>query len=387
MIRRISSAGLVLVVILAAASVPAAVAQTQSETVGYLDNLDSYYERQDLENLKLARNAIRSELDTTVALRFQSYYYSTEIEYLLALEDLKLKPRDPERLSQLKTLLLQLYSRYLDAYYKVEPADIKNSNIPGNTAFLIKDIMMAAEFVPNANSFIPIVDNVIRRADRDDMYNRDNSFIASVKDMIQLEYPNLFGTANMVKAVWLNDKFLQADEDSEEKEQLRQLVSHHASIAADTVSSGYGRSISYFLLAESNANLNNDMAWDYFKKCIDVFVGERVTATGFYARNYNQEVYLATAVAFIPAYAEYLFENGRYAEIVEAAQYLTELELLDKGKSENVSKEAIYWGEKSIRALQDAGRHESADEIFKGLQLFYKELEKATDEYGVTPEG
>jgi hypothetical protein len=205
--------------------------------------------------------------------------------------------------------------------------------------------------------------------------------------MIDLEYPNLFGVANLVKAVWLNDKFIGVEGDGAEKERLRKQVNYHASIAADTLASDYGRSIAYFLLAETFAHHEYDMSWDYFRKCIDIFTADDVEAVGFYARNYNREIYLATAVAFVPAYSEYLYQNGRYSEIVNAAKYLADLDLLDRGKIENVAKEAIFWGEKSIRQLQDTGRHESADEIFRGLQGFYKTLERSSDEYGATPEG
>jgi hypothetical protein len=367
--------------------VPQAAAQAP-KVKSYMDYLDSYYETYNVEDLKLARNVIRTELDTTEALRFQSYYYSTEIEYLLSLEDLKGSPHNQKKLSQSKALMLQLYSRYLDAYYKVDPGKIRKSNIPGNTAFLVRDIMMASEFVPNANSFVPLIKNIIRRADRDSLYNRDNSFIASVNDMITLEYPNLFGTANLVKAVWLNDKFIGMEkEDEAKKEQLRKEVNYYASNAADTLRSRYGLSIAYFLLAETSAQHENDMAWDYFRKCIDVFTAGDVDTAGFYARNYNREIYLATAVAFVPTYSKYLYENGRYSEILSMANYLTDLGLLDRGKTETVTKETIFWGEKSIRQLQDAGQYEFADEIFKGLQGYYKSLDESKNEYGVTPEG
>ena len=89
--------------------------------------------------------------------------------------------------------------------------------------------------------------------------------------MIELEYPNLFGTANLVKAVWLNDKFIGMTENDAEKERLRKLVNYHSSIAADTLNSDYGISIAYFLLAETFAHHENDMSWDYFRKCIDIF--------------------------------------------------------------------------------------------------------------------
>jgi hypothetical protein len=356
----------------------------QPGTRSYLDYLDSYYKTHDIEDLKQARSAVWSELDSTAALRFQSYYYNTEIEYLLTLEELRGNPHDSKKLAQLRTLMLQLYSRYLDAYYKIEPADVHNSNIPGNTAFLVKDIMMAAAFISNANSCIPLVKNILRRADRDSLYNRENSFIASVRDMIELEYPNLFGTANLVKAVWLNDKFIGMTEDDAEKERLRKLVNYHSSIAADTLSSDYGISIAYFLLAETYAYHENDMSWGYFQKCIDIFRENDIETTGFYGRNYNREIYIATAVAFIPSYSEYLYENERYSEIVNAAKYLADLDMLDRGKIENVTKEAIFWGEKSIRQLQGAGRYESADEIFKGLQGFYKILEQSEGQFGVT---
>jgi len=342
---------------------------------GYLEYLDSYYQTDELSDLMKARNSIKSDLDSSVALRFQGYYYDAEIQYLLTLEELEEDPGSAEKLQKLKGLMLQLYSRYLDAYYQVNRSEIHKSNIPGNTAFLFKDILMAAAFIPNANSCAPLVKNVLRRANRDSLYNRDNSFIASVNDMLELEYPNLFGTANLVKAVWLNDRFVGTKEEGAAKDSLREKVNFYASNAADTLESEYGKSIAYFLLAETYANHSNDMAWDYFKKCIGIFHENKITTSGFYARNYNQEIYLATAVAFFPTYSEYLFENARYAEIVAQASYLIDLKMLDRGKTENVTKEAIFWGEKSIRQLQDSGKYSTADELFRQVQGFYELLE------------
>jgi len=345
------------------------------EGQSYLDYLDNYYKTYDVSYLMKAQSAIKSDLDSSAALRFQGYYYNTEIQYLLALEDFKKDPNSIEKLEKLKGLMLQLYSRYLDAYYRVDPAQIQNSNIPGNTAFLFKDILMAAALMPNANSAAPQIKNILRRATRDNLYNTENSFIASVNDMLALEYPNLFGVANLVKAVWLNDEFIGAEQEGVFKDSLRTAVNYHASIASDTLSSDYGKSIAFFLLAETYAGDYNDMAWDYFQKCIDLFQDKHIVTEGFYAKNYNREIYLATAVAFFPEYSEYLFENGRYTEIAASANYLIDLDMLDRGKTENVTKEAIFWGEKSIRRLQDDNKFSKADELFRQVQSFYDILE------------
>ena len=114
----------------------------QGTEKGYLDYLDSYYETQDVGDLTRARNSIKSDLDSSMALRFQGYYYNTEIQYLLAVEELRKDPQDIKKQEKLKGLMLQLYNRYLDSYYEVDRADIQKSNIPGNTAFLFKDMMM-----------------------------------------------------------------------------------------------------------------------------------------------------------------------------------------------------------------------------------------------------
>ncbi|MBU1318241.1 MAG: hypothetical protein KKH67_03490 [candidate division Zixibacteria bacterium] len=355
------------------------------EGEGYLDFLDAYYKTYDVSYLMQAQNSIKSDLDTSAALRFQGYYYNTEIQYLLALEDLRKDPNSVEEVEKLKGLMLQLYSRYLDAYYRVETPDIHASNIPGNTAFLFKDILMAATFIQNANSCSPLLKNVLRRAKQDKLYNEENSFVASVADMMSLEYPNLFGVANLVKAVWLNDQFMNTDANDARKDSLRESVSYYAAIASDTLKSDYGKSISYFLLAETYANVSNDMAWEYFQKCVDLFRNGYISTTGFYDRNYNQEIYLATAVAFFPAYSEYLFDNGRYPEIAASAKYLIDLDMLDRGKAENVTKEAIFWGEKSIRKLQDGGKFANADELFRQIQGFYELLEPDS-QYGTGPE-
>jgi len=222
---------------------------------------------------------------------------------------------------------------------------------------------------------------VLRRANQEGLYDRDNSYVASVNDMLELEYPNLFGVANLVKSVWLNDKFIGMKKEGPAKDSLRQLVNYYAAIAADTLRSGYGKTIAFFLLAETDAGHDNDLAWSYFKKCLDLFQTESIEPKGFYARNYNREIYLATAVAFLPEYAEYLYNEGRYPEVLLGAKYLVDSDMLDRGKTENVSKEAVFWGEKSLRALQDAGRFASADELFQQLQDF-NELLAPNSQFG-----
>lgn len=342
---------------------------------GYLDYLDAYYQTGNPEDLSLARNAIRIELDASDALRFQSYYYNAEIQFLLALEELKGDPQNVEKQDKLRGLLLQVYDRYLDAYYKVDPAKMQASSVPGNTAFLLKDVLMAATFSPYANSFAPIVKTILRRASRDGLFDQENSFVASVADMLDPEYPNLFGVANFVKSVWLNDQFIGVKQESAAKDSLRLLVNYHAAIASDTLKSPYALTIAYYLLGETYANHEDDMAWSYFRKCLDLAKTIKEQPRGFYARNYSSEVYVATAVAFLPAYSEYLFKAGRYSEILTSAKYLIDLGTLDRGKMENVSREAVFWGEKSIRALQDASRYSSADELFQQLKGFHEFVE------------
>ena len=75
--------------------------------------------------------------------------------------------------------------------------------------------------------------NVLRRAKQDKLYNEENSFVASVADMMSLEYPNLFGVANLVKAVWLNDQFMNTDANDARKDSLRESVNYYAAIASE----------------------------------------------------------------------------------------------------------------------------------------------------------
>lgn len=378
MLKHWHAATLVLVALFVLLSTALAAGATPQKEKGYLDYLDAYYQSGNPNDLTLARNAIKIELDASDALRFQSYYYNAEIQFLLALEELKQSPQNAEMQEKLRGLLLQLYTRYLDAYYKLEPGQLQTSSLPGNTAFLLKDILMAATFCPNSNSFAPIVKNILRRANRENLYDRENSYIASVNDMLQPEYPNLFGVANLTKAVWVNDQFIGMKQENAVKDSLRRMVSYYAAIASDTLKSTYGKTIAFFLLAETNAGHENDMAWSYFRKCLDLMKTLQNPPEGFYARNYNREIYVATAVAYLPTYAEYLYNAGRYPEILTSAKYLVDLGSLDRGKIESVSKEAVFWGEKSIRALQDAARYTSADELFQQLKGFQALIEPAS---------
>ena len=61
-------------------------------------------------------------------------------------------------------------------------------------------------------------------------------------------------------------------------------------------------------------------------------------------------------------------------ELLKATEYLADIDDLDQGMMENVSKEAIFWGEKSIRALQDEKRFEDSDDVYRRLHAFYKFL-------------
>ncbi|MBK7090143.1 MAG: hypothetical protein IPH59_00220 [bacterium] len=351
---------------------------TPVEPKGYLDYLDSYYQSGNPADLEQARNAIKIELDASDALRFQGYYYNAEIHFLMTVEDLKKDMHNVELQEKLRALMLQLYNRYLDAYYKFEPAQLKTSSVPGNTAFLVKDVLMAAIYCPNANSFAPLVKNVLRRATRDSLYDVQSSYVASVNEMLQEEYPNLFGVANFAKAVWVNDQFISMKQEGVVKDSLRRMVNYFASIAGDTLRSSYGLSISYFLLAETFANHENDMAWSYFRKCLEQLNVGPFPTQGFYARNYNREIYIATCVTFLPTYAEHLYKAGRYPEILSSAKQLIALGVLDRGQMESVSREAVFWGEKSVRALQDEARYSSADELFQQLKSFYEMLDTKT---------
>jgi hypothetical protein len=347
-----------------------------AQNAGYLDYLDSYYQDGNQADLELAKNSIKSELDSSLALKIQSYYYNAEIEYLLAYEKLNKDPLSEEKGQNLKNLLVELYYRYLESYYHFKKGGIKSSSLEGNTAYLFKDIFLAATIMKNATSVAPLVSNLLRRANRENLFNTENSFVASVNDIFSYENPNLFGVANMLKAVWTYDRYMQADESSITKDSLQHVVNYHSAISLDTLQSNFGKSIACFLLATTNSDRDYDAAWNYFQKCLEYSDdASEFPTTGFYAKNYNYEIYLATSVAYLPAYCEYLFDKNRYAEIVQATEYFVETDKLDQGMLENVSKEAIFWGEKAIRALQVESRYEDSDDIYRRLHAFYKFLQ------------
>lgn len=357
----------------------------QSYNQSYLDYLDSYYKYGNLSDLEAAKSSIKTELDNSLALKIQSYYYNAEIEYLLAYEKLRHDPFDQEKIADLKNLLAELYYRYLESYYQLKQDEVEKVSLEGNTAYLFKDIFLATTIMPSANSVSPLVQNLLRRANREKLFNADNSFVASVNDLFDYEQPNMFGMANLIKSVWTYDRYMQIADNTAEKDSLREVVTYHSSIALDTLKSNFGRSISSFLLASTNSNRSNDAAWKYYQQCLELSANEKdFPSTGFYARNYNHKIYIATTVAFVPAYCEYLYDNGRYVEILKSTEYLANLDALDQGMMENISKEAIFWGEKSIRALQDEKRFEDSDDVYRRLHAFYKIL-KPTDTYSGNP--
>ena len=352
-------------------------ATAQNYAKDYLDHLDAYYKNGDWSDLQAAKSSIKSELDTSLALKVQSYYYNAEIEYLMAYERLRRDPGNEEKTADLKNLLLELYDRYLESYYHAVRGNLKNSSLEGNTAYLFKDIFLAATITPSSNSIAPMIENLLRRADEQNLYNRENTFIASVADLFPYETPNMFGIANMIKAVWGYNSYMDAEQDTPKRDSLRALVNYHSAIALDTLRSNFARSIATFLLATTNSNIKNDAAWQYFRKCLELAKDDSdFPQGGFYAKNYNFDIYLATTVAFLPAYCEYLYDNGRYGEIVDATEYMVDLDALDAGMLENVSKEAIFWSEKAIRALQEENRYDDSDDIYRRLQAFYKYMQQ-----------
>jgi len=357
-----------------------------AQEMGYLDYLDSYYKTGNANELELAKNSIKTDLDTSLALKIQGYYYNAEIEYLLAYENLKREHLSEEKVSNLKNLLLELYDRYLESYYQIKKEDIQGSSLEGNTAYLFKDIFLATAILPSANSISPMVKNLLRRANREQLFNTDNSFVASVNDIFLYEEPNLFGISNLLKAVWAFDKYMATEAPGLHKDSLREAVSYHSAIALDTLKSNFAGSVASFLLASTRSNILNDDAWNYFQKCLELSLDDSdFPKSGFYAKNYNRDIYVATTVAFLPAYCEYLFNNNRYKEVLKSTQYLVNLDLLDPGMLENVSKEAIFWGEKSIRILQENDRYEDSDDMYRQLQAYY-ELLKPGETYGNQPE-
>ena len=79
-----------------------------AQNAGYLDYLDLYYQDGNQADLELAKNSIKSELDSSLALKIQSYYYNAEIEYLLAYEKLSKEPLSEEPTAGLELLSAEI---------------------------------------------------------------------------------------------------------------------------------------------------------------------------------------------------------------------------------------------------------------------------------------
>jgi hypothetical protein len=354
-----------------------------------IEKIGSFHKDGDVNSLIKAEEELRSILNESDKIRLTEYLIFDEIQFNLATssDDLKLESATRERIKIIGKLMVEMYDRYLTVYYRALERGTDRSALIGITDMVFRDLFHAATYMPQADLTTPLVRNLIRRAQDDMLYYEDSGFVVSVIDIIDYEcddsykFYNLYGMANIVKSCWDYNDYYQLSRNASAGgnqatvESLRKGINHQCAAALGHLESNFAKSIASFLMATTFKEDSLDLKWHFYKECIEYYRNQENFPTGgFYAKNYNKAAYLENMIFFLPRYFEYLFDQQRYNEIVETAEYFVNLGLLDAGNIRDVSALTVLWGEKSIREMQVGDEFEEANGLQQRLQQFYRHI-------------
>jgi len=330
----------------------------------------AYRGYQNQQELTTKLQTLRSELEGEWGMSEWRTFWHAEHEFLIFLDSLKYLPQDQIELDGLQAKLLQLYAHLLDSFYELDQTEAGSSNLPSYLEYVVRDAVLASATLKGMNSTSPMLRCLLRRADEKSLYNPNESFLGSVKDMLDLEYPNAYGISNLVCAVWVDGELSKLEEGSAEEEIFRKACRDYAGAAADTLKQDYSLSIAYYLLAKRYSADEKDLAWTYFTKAIDLSSDSSAITGNFYRQYFYKDRFATDAVTFLTDYFEYLFDEGRYTEILNKARLLLGCKTGDRKIQERIVREAILWGEKSIRAADDSRNFALSKELLEGLNHF-----------------
>lgn len=362
---------------------------SSSSIKSVLDRIGGFHKDGDINDLIEAEKALRSILNESDKIRLTEYLIYDEIQFNLATTsvDLKLKDAIREQIKLIGKLMVTMYDRYLTVYYRALEQGTDRSALIGITDMVFRDLFHAATHIPQADLTTPLVKNLIRRAQTDMLYYEDSGFVVSVVDIIDYEcdddyeFYNLYGMANIIKSCWdYNDYYRLSHNEASGSNQasvesIRKNINRQCAAALENLESNFAKSIACFLMATTFSQDSLDMKWQFYKKCIEYYQNEPNFPTdGFYSNNYNQTVYVENMIFFLPSYFGFLFDGRHFNEIIETAEYLINLGLLDAGNIRDVSALTVLWGEKAIRELQAQDQIESANSLQLRLQQFYRQI-------------
>ena len=354
-----------------------------------IEKIGSFHKDGNVDSLIKAEEELRSILNESDKIRLTEYLIYDEIQFNLATssDSLKLDKTVLERSKIIGKLMVEMYDRYLTVYYRALERSTDRSALIGITDMVFRDLFHAATHIPQADLTTPLVRNLIRRAQDDNLYYEDSGFVVSVVDIIDYEcdkdyrFYNLYGMANIVKSCWDYNDYYQLSRNASASgnqaavESLRKNINRQCAAALGHLESNFAKSIACFLMATTFKEDSLDLKWHYYKECIEYYQGQVDFPTGgFYAKNYNRAAYIENMIFFLPRYFEYLFDSRRYNEIIEGAEYFANLGLLDQGNLRDVSALTVLWGEKSIRELQTSDQIEEANSLQRRLLQFYRQI-------------
>lgn len=351
---------------------PASLPAQQGGQVGQVHPGDYFAARGagDVERLRQEYSDFRSKIEEG---KLGSYpFWHLEAEFRLALDSLLPLSMEEQDSEYLKMLSLQLYGRLIEAFYSSDETPVNSAAVQTQLEFFLMDIVLASALISNADSYAPMIRRLLARAEYLELFADETHFLNSVREMLEIEYPNWRGAANLIAAEWITQTPTMAGQDSLAKEPYREACIEYAERAADALTTNDARAIAYFLLAKQNERVGKDRSWKEYQRCIDISTDSLHAQAVYYGKDYHRETYVREAINFLYSYFEHLYNQGRYFEICSASDYLLGCRASDAPLIARIKDRTIYWTEKSILKLRDADRQEEAEELYNRLQKFYE---------------
>ncbi|MFH1892638.1 MAG: hypothetical protein ABIK83_08165, partial [Candidatus Zixiibacteriota bacterium] len=219
-----------------------------------------------MQQLVELRQQWRMDQDTNTVknLSVLATFNLNEADFLISLNKLMVLPSGDRNLEGLHAVMLQLYGRLVDEMYQHEADEVASSNVPYYTRQSVRDLILASALLENFNAPAPLLDCLMRRATDFSVFDTTSGFLATARDVLDPEFPNVHGASNLIAAIYTNADIGKLHDGSPERQLCLDACKKYAEAAVVHLNSDYCSSIAHFLGAKRLANDQEDLAWDYF---------------------------------------------------------------------------------------------------------------------------
>jgi hypothetical protein len=316
-------------------------------------------------NFQLYETELRLSLDTLM-----SHFAESEFKVLLA--DLARAGTNQQRqtVDNLKALSLAMHNSLLDEIYVPER---QTANAPRIVRQLFREyardlVLFSALMIHGGDSYAPALKQMYEHADRYAVMDTTTPFLNSLKEILNLEYPNFHGAANLIAAEWVNQSFLKSPTENDHRADLGQACMAYAEHALNNVDSDYAKSIASFLLAayhglDSTSLQSLDIAWSYYKQCLEYEIDydSLLEASPYFAYAYYGQNYFVVALNLLNTYFGKLAAARRYYEFINIGDYLLAHEEAVGKYRTDIAQRVYAWGQTARLELLKGDKNHPPD--------------------------